>query len=100
MPQPRSIGDRIEGAIEDRADAEREIERGETEARPARSLARTVFWLAVTAVSLYGVAPSLIDVLGSWRDLSQLDRHDHRRIQWRGGRPGSTAAGRASRRDD
>jgi uncharacterized protein (TIRG00374 family) len=73
MPQPRSIGDRIEGAIEDRADAEREIERGQTEARPARSLARTVFWLAVTAVSLYGVAPSLIDVLGSWRDLSQLD---------------------------
>ncbi len=73
MPQPRSIGDRIEGAIEDRADVEREIERGQTEPRPSRSLARTGFWLAVTAVSLYGVAPSLIDVLGSWRDLSQLD---------------------------
>jgi uncharacterized protein (TIRG00374 family) len=70
--KPRSIGDRVERAIEDHADAEREIERGEAEARPARSLARTAFWLAVTAVSLYLVAPSLIDVLGSWRDLSQL----------------------------
>lgn len=70
--KPLSIGDRVERAIEDHADAEREIERGEAEARPARSLARTAFWLAVTAVSLYLVAPSLIDVLGSWRDLSQL----------------------------
>ncbi len=33
-----------------------------------------MFWLVVTAVSLYGVAPSLIDVLGSWSNLSQLDR--------------------------
>ena len=71
-PKPPSVGDRVERAIEDRADAEREIERGEAKARPARSLARTVFWLTVTAISLYAVAPSLIDVLGSWRDLSQL----------------------------
>ena len=32
-----------------------------------------MFWLAVTAISLYGVAPSVIDVLGSWSDLSQLN---------------------------
>jgi uncharacterized protein (TIRG00374 family) len=71
-PKHLSIGDRVERAIEDHADAEREIERGEAETRPARSLARTGFWLAVTGISLYLVAPSLIDVLGSWRDLSQL----------------------------
>jgi uncharacterized protein (TIRG00374 family) len=71
-PKPPSIGDRVERAIEDHADAEREIERGEAEAQPARSLARTAFWLGITAISLYVVAPSLIDVLGSWRDLSQL----------------------------
>jgi hypothetical protein len=67
-----SIGDRVERAIEEHADTEHEIERGEARARTARSLTRTAFWLAVTAVSLYGVAPSLIDVLGSWSDLSQL----------------------------
>jgi hypothetical protein len=66
-----SVGARVEQAIEEHVDAEREIERGE--ALPARSLARTVFWLAVTAISLYGIAPSLIDVLGSWSDLSQLN---------------------------
>jgi uncharacterized protein (TIRG00374 family) len=71
-PKPSSIGDRVERAIEDHVDAEREIERGQADVRPAHSLARTGLWLAVTAVSLYLVAPSLIDVLGSWRDLSQL----------------------------
>jgi uncharacterized protein (TIRG00374 family) len=68
-----SVGARVEQAIEEHVDAEREIERGEAEARPVRSMTRTVFWLAVTAISLYGVAPSLIDVLGSWSDLSQLN---------------------------
>src|SRR5690606_32261797 len=55
-------------------DPEAEIERGEQEAeRAAPSLRRTVFWLAVTGVSLYLVAPSLIDVLGSWRDLREIE---------------------------
>ena len=72
-PKPHSIGDRIEAAIEDRADAEREIERGEAEEPSTRNLTRTVFWLAITAISLYAVAPSLIDVLGSWSDLSRLE---------------------------
>jgi uncharacterized protein (TIRG00374 family) len=72
-PEPSSLGARVEQAIEQHVDAEREIARGEAEAGPARSRARTVFWLVVTAISLYGVAPSLIDVLGSWSDLSQLN---------------------------
>ena len=31
-----------------------------------------MFWLAVTGVSLYVVAPSVVEVLGSWRDLDTL----------------------------
>jgi uncharacterized protein (TIRG00374 family) len=66
------VGDRLERAIEDHADAGHEIERGEAEAPPRRRLVRTVFWLAVTGVSLYLVAPSLVEVLGSWDDLDSL----------------------------
>ena len=67
------IGDRVERAIDSRADVEHEIERGAA-AEPAATgrLRRSVFWLAVTGVSLYLVAPSLIDVFGSWDDLDQL----------------------------
>lgn len=68
----RSIGDRIEGEFEDRADAEREIERGEEEEARAPSLRRTVFWLAITGISLYLVAPSLLDVLGSWQNIERI----------------------------
>ena len=67
-----SIGDRIESAIEEHADAEREIEHGEREAPQRASILRTAIWLAITAVSLYLVAPSLIGVFGSWDKLSQL----------------------------
>jgi uncharacterized protein (TIRG00374 family) len=69
-----SIGDRVEHAIEEHAHAELEIERGEEEAqRSGPSLRRTALWLAITGVSLYLVAPSLLDVLGSWRDLQRID---------------------------
>ena len=69
-----SLGDRVERTISEHADAELEIERGEEEsARRAPSLRRTAFWLAVTGVSLYLVAPSLLDVLGSWRDLERIN---------------------------
>lgn len=61
------VGDRLERAIEEHADTE--IER---EPPPRRRLVRTVFWLAVTGLSLYLVAPSLVEVLGSWEDLDQL----------------------------
>jgi uncharacterized protein (TIRG00374 family) len=66
------IGDLLERAIEHRVDLEHEIERGEQEQPPGRSLRRTIFWLAVTGISLYLVAPSLIKVLGSWKDVDQL----------------------------
>jgi uncharacterized protein (TIRG00374 family) len=74
-PEPvwLSIGERLERAISDHADAEREIARGEAEARPRASLRKTALWLGVTGVSLYLVAPSLLDVLGSWRDLEEID---------------------------
>jgi uncharacterized protein (TIRG00374 family) len=66
------VGDRVERAIEERADVEHEIERGEAEQPARKKLVRTMFWLAVTGVSLYLVAPSLVDVLGSWEDLDRL----------------------------
>lgn len=71
-PVSPAIGDRIEEAVERRADVPGEIERGEAE-QPARgSLRRTAVWLAITAVSLYLVFPSLVEVFGSWRDITKL----------------------------
>ena len=66
------VGDRLEHAIEERADVEHEIERGEAEQPARKKLVRTAFWLAVTGISLYLVAPSLLDTLGSWEDLDRL----------------------------
>jgi uncharacterized protein (TIRG00374 family) len=66
------IGDRIERAVEQHADVEHEIERGEAEQPQGRSLRQTLVWLAITGVSLYLVAPSLLEVLGSWNDVDQL----------------------------
>ena len=66
------IGERVEQAIEDRTHVEEEIERGGTAAPPRGRVRRTVLWLAVTGISLYLVAPSLIDVFGSWGQLDEL----------------------------
>jgi uncharacterized protein (TIRG00374 family) len=66
------VGDRVEHAIEERADVEHEIERGEAQQPARKKLVRTAFWLAVTGISLYLVAPSLLDTLGSWEDLDRL----------------------------
>jgi uncharacterized protein (TIRG00374 family) len=66
------VADRLERAIEERANVEEEIERGEREQPSRPSLRRTVFWLALTGVSLYLVAPSVIEVLGSWQDLGEI----------------------------
>jgi uncharacterized protein (TIRG00374 family) len=63
------VGDRLERAIEHHADVEQEIQ---TPPPPRRRLVRTVLWLALTGVSLYLVAPSLVEVLGSWEDLDRL----------------------------
>jgi uncharacterized protein (TIRG00374 family) len=73
----RRVGDRLEEALEHRADVAGELARGEREleAEPARrsaSLRRTIFWLAVSGVSLYLVAPSVIAALGSWRQIERL----------------------------
>jgi uncharacterized protein (TIRG00374 family) len=63
------IGDRVEHAIERHAEAPAEVEAEASR----RSLRRTAIWLTVTGISLYLVAPSLLDVLGSWRDVTRLE---------------------------
>ena len=68
-----SLGDRVERAIEDRADVEHAIERAEAQPTPRRSLVRRAVWLGITAVSLYLVFPSVLDVLSSWRNVSKLN---------------------------
>jgi len=71
------VGERLEQAIEHHADVPGELARGERalEAEPAKrgaSLRRTIIWLAISAVSLYLVAPSVIAALGSWRQIERL----------------------------
>ncbi len=66
-----TIGDRVERAIAEHADTHPEAE--PAPAKPERNLRRTAFWLVVTGVSLYLVAPSLIEVLSSWEDLDRVD---------------------------
>jgi uncharacterized protein (TIRG00374 family) len=73
MAERVRIGDRVERRIEEHTDAEHEIKRGEAEeARLGPKLRRTAFWLVLTGVSLYLVAPTLLDTLGSWRSLHQI----------------------------
>ena len=64
------LGDRVEHAIEQRTDLEQEIKRAPS--WPVSRIVRTVFMLSLTGISLYLVAPSLIDVFGSWDDLDSL----------------------------
>ena len=73
----RRVGDRLEEALEHHADVAGELDRGEREleAAPARrkgSVRRMVFWLAISGVSLYLVAPSVVAALGSWRQIERL----------------------------
>jgi uncharacterized protein (TIRG00374 family) len=72
MAERARIGDRLERAIEQHADVEHELERGQAEQPQPGRLRRTLVWLAITGVSLYLVAPRLLDTLGSWRDLDRL----------------------------
>jgi uncharacterized protein (TIRG00374 family) len=72
MTRGDRMGDRLERALEDRADIEGEIARGEARRTPRKRLVRRAVWLAITAVSLYLVAPSVMEVAGSWRDLEQV----------------------------
>jgi uncharacterized protein (TIRG00374 family) len=66
------VGDRIERMLDQHADVEREIERGAGQAPEGRSLRSKVIWLGITGVSLYLVAPSLIEVLGQAGDVARL----------------------------
>jgi uncharacterized protein (TIRG00374 family) len=65
------VGDRVERAIERHTDAGVEIASA-PETPPPKRLRRTIFWLAITGVSLYLVAPSVLDTLGSWRDITRF----------------------------
>ena len=70
---PRArVGDRVERAIEDRADVEHVIERGEAEKTPRGTILRRAIWLGITAISLYLVFPSLLDLFSNWRDLNRF----------------------------
>ncbi len=73
--EPRArVGDRLELAIERHVDVEHEIEQGEEQLeRGWRAYVRTAVWLGITGISLYLVAPSLLDVLGSWDELRNID---------------------------
>jgi uncharacterized protein (TIRG00374 family) len=76
-PPRRRVGDRLEQAIEQHADVAGEIARGEEELEAKRAerrgaLRRGIFWLAVSGVSLYLVAPSIISAFGSWRQIERL----------------------------
>jgi uncharacterized protein (TIRG00374 family) len=67
----QSAGDRIERAIEDRTDPGAIQDRAIAEPRRG-GIRRTGFWVGVTGVSLYLVAPSLLEVLGSYRQLDEI----------------------------
>src|SRR6478672_2039195 len=60
-----TLGDRVEHAIEARTEVV-------PQAEPPRRLRRTIFWLVVTGISIYLVFPSLLDVFGSWRDITRF----------------------------
>jgi uncharacterized protein (TIRG00374 family) len=64
-PIGRDLGARLERHIEDRIDVERELAEAERRSDAARKVRRGAFWLGVTGVSLYLVAPSLAEVLSS-----------------------------------
>ncbi|HEY4279179.1 MAG TPA: lysylphosphatidylglycerol synthase transmembrane domain-containing protein [Conexibacter sp.] len=68
------LGERLERTIEDRVDVERELSSAERQQDPSvrRRVVRAGIWLTLTAISLYLVAPSLLDVLGSWRQVRQF----------------------------
>ena len=67
------IGDRLERAVESRAEADLELERRAAQEHDRPSLRRTLLWLAITGVSLYLVTPSVVEVFGSADELGRLD---------------------------
>ena len=64
--KPRGqLGDRVERAIEDRADLVDELEEGEDTGQLRRRVTVGGFWLTVCGISLYLVGPSVMDTLNS-----------------------------------
>jgi uncharacterized membrane protein YbhN (UPF0104 family) len=68
----RGVGDRIEDALEHRADVEGEIARGEEQQPSRMRLLHKAVWLGLTGVSLYLVAPALIDSLATLPELRTI----------------------------
>jgi len=66
------VGERLEGAIEHHADVEDAVARGERRRPTRRSIIRIAGWLTVTGVSLYLVAPAVLETTSSWRRLADL----------------------------
>jgi len=67
------LGDRLERALEERADVDARIAEGEAlPPPPRRAILRKVVWLAITGVSLYLVAPALMESVSSWEDIKRV----------------------------
>jgi uncharacterized protein (TIRG00374 family) len=64
--------DRLEHALDERTDVAEAIRRGTSRPPSRRRIVRAVAWLAVTGVSLYLVAPALLETLASWEDLRDI----------------------------
>jgi uncharacterized protein (TIRG00374 family) len=73
VSEHRSIGDRVEQALERHADVEAEIERGERTRPTAKRVRSIALRLALLGVSLYLVFPSLVELASSWRDAAELE---------------------------
>jgi uncharacterized protein (TIRG00374 family) len=71
-PPDGTVVDRVERAIERHADTVGEIQRGERETPKPRRLKRNIIWLGITGVSLYVVFPEIVDVFGSWRQITRF----------------------------
>ncbi len=69
------MSDRMEEAIERRLDVATEVAEGEQQLTRStrRAWIRNGVWLTITAISLYVVAPSLLDLLDSWGKLADID---------------------------
>jgi uncharacterized protein (TIRG00374 family) len=76
-PRAERVGDRLERAIEHHTDLPGEVERGEREldtapAERRKAIRRYAFWLGISAISLYLVAPSILDTFSSWRQIERV----------------------------
>lgn len=71
-PSPAQAADLLEHALDELADVEATIARGEVARPQPRRVRHTAIWLAVTGISLYLVAPALIDTLASADELADV----------------------------